>query len=238
MSLNDQTHAHHRLVHSDAFLADREMRTRARMFLVSHMFGPILGNVIPAYPASGCDPGSRRTLAVLAGSICCFWMFPVPAAIHRALRPAFVCLRSRTCCSPFSGVATSTAASRRRSCPGSSRFRCWRFFISAPALRPASSILLQISVEPRRSSLRNSPLGGQLPAHDRARRHAGHRHHLDHQRLDLRLDDGALLRRDPGLAERVREGGAQASRDRRPSCARRRWKPSAPAPPRPSSSPR
>ena len=29
-------------------LADREMRTRARMFLISHMFGPILGNVIPA----------------------------------------------------------------------------------------------------------------------------------------------------------------------------------------------
>ncbi len=57
------------------FLNDREMRARARMFLFSHMFGPILGNVIPAY-LLWIDPGSARTLAVLGGSICCFWIFP------------------------------------------------------------------------------------------------------------------------------------------------------------------
>ena len=56
-------------------LADREMRTRARMFLFSHMFGPILGNVIPGY-LLWADPGSFSTLAVLGGSICCFWIFP------------------------------------------------------------------------------------------------------------------------------------------------------------------
>jgi signal transduction histidine kinase len=56
-------------------LADREMRTRARMFLFSHMFGPILGNVIPGY-LLWIDPTSARTLAVLAGSICAFWIFP------------------------------------------------------------------------------------------------------------------------------------------------------------------
>ncbi len=56
-------------------LNDREMRARARMFLLSHMFGPILGNVIPAY-LLWADPGSARTLAVLGGSICCFWIFP------------------------------------------------------------------------------------------------------------------------------------------------------------------
>jgi len=56
-------------------LNDREMRARARMFLLSHMFGPILGNVIPAY-LLWSDPGSARTLAVLGGSICCFWIFP------------------------------------------------------------------------------------------------------------------------------------------------------------------
>lgn len=52
-------------------LADREMRTRARMFLVSHMFGPILGNVIPLY-LFWLDRKSAGTLAVLAGSIASF----------------------------------------------------------------------------------------------------------------------------------------------------------------------
>jgi signal transduction histidine kinase len=56
-------------------LADREMRTRARMFLVSHMFGPILGNVIPLY-LYWLDRESAGTLAVLAGSIAGFWIFP------------------------------------------------------------------------------------------------------------------------------------------------------------------
>ena len=56
-------------------LNGREMRTRARMFLFSHMFGPLLGNVIPAY-LLWADPGSARTLAVLGGSICGFWVFP------------------------------------------------------------------------------------------------------------------------------------------------------------------
>jgi len=59
----------------DDLLADREMRTRARMFLFSHMFGPILGNVIPGY-LLWADPRSFSTLSVLGGSICCFWVFP------------------------------------------------------------------------------------------------------------------------------------------------------------------
>jgi signal transduction histidine kinase len=59
----------------EELLADREMRARARMFLISHMFGPILGNVIPAY-LLWIDPKSAGTLAVLAGSICGFWAFP------------------------------------------------------------------------------------------------------------------------------------------------------------------
>ena len=56
-------------------LNDREMRTRARMFLLSHMFGPILSNYIPAY-LLWIDPGSAGRLAVLGGSICGFWIFP------------------------------------------------------------------------------------------------------------------------------------------------------------------
>ncbi len=59
----------------DDLLAEREMRTRARMFLVSHMFGPILGNVIPLY-LFWIDRKSAGTLAVLAASITGFWIFP------------------------------------------------------------------------------------------------------------------------------------------------------------------
>ena len=59
----------------DDLLADREMRTRARMFLISHMFGPILGNVIPAY-LFWLDPKSAGTLAILAVSITSFWVYP------------------------------------------------------------------------------------------------------------------------------------------------------------------
>ena len=59
----------------DELLADREMRTRARMFLFSHMFGPILGNVIPGY-LLWADPKSLVRLSILGGSICCFWLFP------------------------------------------------------------------------------------------------------------------------------------------------------------------
>jgi signal transduction histidine kinase len=56
-------------------LAEREMRTRARMFLISHLFGPILGNVIPAY-LYWLEPHPGGTLFILALSITCFWVFP------------------------------------------------------------------------------------------------------------------------------------------------------------------
>ena len=45
------------------------------MFLFSHMFGPILGNVIPGY-LLWADPKDARTLAVLASSISSFWAYP------------------------------------------------------------------------------------------------------------------------------------------------------------------
>jgi signal transduction histidine kinase len=56
-------------------LAEREMRTRARMFLISHLFGPILGNVIPAY-LFWLEPHPGATLFILALSITGFWVFP------------------------------------------------------------------------------------------------------------------------------------------------------------------
>jgi signal transduction histidine kinase len=59
----------------DELLADREMRTRARMFLISHMFGPVLGNVIPAC-LFFLEPQAGWKLYILAASITCFWVFP------------------------------------------------------------------------------------------------------------------------------------------------------------------
>ena len=56
-------------------LGNREMRTRARMFLLSHLFGPVLGNVIPAY-LMWLDPESAWKLLVLGGAITGFWLFP------------------------------------------------------------------------------------------------------------------------------------------------------------------
>jgi signal transduction histidine kinase/CheY-like chemotaxis protein len=55
--------------------ADSEALQRARMFLLSHMFGPVLGNTITVYLfASDPDPGFP--LWVLGASISWFWLFP------------------------------------------------------------------------------------------------------------------------------------------------------------------
>ena len=55
--------------------ADREMRKQARLFLISHLLGPFLGNVVPiALYVLDPDPGFEVT--VLAISITSFWIFP------------------------------------------------------------------------------------------------------------------------------------------------------------------
>jgi signal transduction histidine kinase len=75
----------------DDLLSDREMRTRARMFLFSHLFGPILGNVIPVY-LLWLDPKDALTLSVLAGSICSFWAYPF--VLKYTNRYALLCFAS------------------------------------------------------------------------------------------------------------------------------------------------
>ncbi len=59
----------------DDLLVDREMRIRARSFMISHIFGPILGNVIPVY-LLWVDPKDAGTDLVLAASITSFWAYP------------------------------------------------------------------------------------------------------------------------------------------------------------------
>src|SRR4030095_13528708 len=55
--------------------ADREARKQARMFLISHLFGPFMGNVVPG-ALYLLDPPPGFDVAVLAASITSFWVFP------------------------------------------------------------------------------------------------------------------------------------------------------------------
>ncbi len=62
-----------------------EAHQRARMFLISHLFGPFLGHTITIYLCFLLpDPGVP--LLVLAASISIFWRFP-SACVGRATTP-------------------------------------------------------------------------------------------------------------------------------------------------------
>src|SRR5258708_19758583 len=60
-----------------ALKAEREMEQPARMFLISHIFGPFLGHTITVY-LYVLDPHPGYQLWVLALSIPAFWPFPSP----------------------------------------------------------------------------------------------------------------------------------------------------------------
>src|ERR1700739_488048 len=59
----------------DEMKAERETRQLARMFLISHLCGPFLGNVVPG-ALLFIDPNPGYAVAVLAASITAFWAFP------------------------------------------------------------------------------------------------------------------------------------------------------------------
>lgn len=54
---------------------DKEAVKQARVFLISHIFGPFIGNVIPLSLAL-LDPTPGYPVAILAASITGFWLFP------------------------------------------------------------------------------------------------------------------------------------------------------------------
>src|ERR1700690_3316897 len=58
-----------------AIAADRDTRNRAHVFLVSHILGPFIGNVVPI-ALFVLDPAPGYEVAVLAISITAFWIFP------------------------------------------------------------------------------------------------------------------------------------------------------------------
>jgi signal transduction histidine kinase len=59
----------------DDMAADRELRKQARMFLFSHLFGPFIGNSVPA-AIYFFDPHPTYDVYVLFISITAFWIFP------------------------------------------------------------------------------------------------------------------------------------------------------------------
>lgn len=58
-----------------AIAADREARKRAHVFLISHILGPFIGNVVPG-TIFFLDPSPGYQVAILAISITSFWIFP------------------------------------------------------------------------------------------------------------------------------------------------------------------
>lgn len=56
-------------------MADREVCKRAHVFLISHILGPLIGNVVPG-TIYFLDPNPGYAVAILAISITSFWVFP------------------------------------------------------------------------------------------------------------------------------------------------------------------
>jgi signal transduction histidine kinase len=56
-------------------MADREACKRAHVFLISHILGPFIGNVVPG-TIFFLDPDPGYAVAILAISITSFWIFP------------------------------------------------------------------------------------------------------------------------------------------------------------------
>ena len=56
-------------------MADREACKGAHVFLISHILGPFIGNVVPG-TIYFLDPNPGYAVAILAISITAFWIFP------------------------------------------------------------------------------------------------------------------------------------------------------------------
>lgn len=78
--------------------ADRDARNRAHVFLVSHILGPFIGNVVPI-ALYIFDPNPGFEIAVLAVSITSFWIFPFVLRAGAPYNPlALVSIQNLTFC--------------------------------------------------------------------------------------------------------------------------------------------
>jgi hypothetical protein len=78
--------------------ADRDARNRAHVFLVSHILGPFIGNVVPI-TLYVLDPAPGYEVVVLAISITAFWIFPFVLRAGAPYNPlALVSIQNLTFC--------------------------------------------------------------------------------------------------------------------------------------------
>jgi signal transduction histidine kinase len=78
--------------------SDRDARNRAHVFLVSHILGPFIGNVVPI-ALFVLDPAPGYEVAVLAISITAFWIFPFVLRAGVSYNPlALVSIQNLTFC--------------------------------------------------------------------------------------------------------------------------------------------
>src|SRR5690348_14900126 len=81
-----------------AMLVDAEQHRRARMFMLSHAFGPILGNSLPAYLFFMNIVRDYR-VGVFFLSITAFWIYPfLLRSTGRYRLLAFVSVQNLACC--------------------------------------------------------------------------------------------------------------------------------------------
>ena len=72
---------------------------RARMFMLSHVFGPFLGNVIPLYLHFILNIGTDYRFWIFFGSITIFWLYPVALRVTRRYQLlAFISIQNLIFC--------------------------------------------------------------------------------------------------------------------------------------------
>jgi len=82
----------------DSIAADKGMRKQARLFLISHLLGPFIGNTVPL-ALYWFDPSPSWDIAVLAASITGFWIFPfVLRAVGRYNTLAMISIQNLMFC--------------------------------------------------------------------------------------------------------------------------------------------
>ncbi len=99
----------------ETIAADRDARNRAHVFLISHILGPFIGNVVPA-ALFVFDPHPNFAVVVLAISITSFWVFPFALRAGAPYNPlALVSIQNLIFCILWScyfygGVTSPTVA--------------------------------------------------------------------------------------------------------------------------------
>lgn len=180
--------------------ADKDLRKQARLFLISHLMGPFIGNTVPL-SLYLFDPTPSWDIAILSLSITGFWMFPfILKAIGHYHTLALISIQNLMFCILWScyfygGVTSPTL-------PWVLTIPLLAFFYIGDSARLRYIVLAMFGGELRR--FRPSVLFRIAPR----TRHAGcsvagPRHRVHRCRGSLCHDDGRLLCPCPGFPGRT-----------------------------------